>query len=223
MITKVTIDFLKDLAANNDRDWFAANKHRYEAAKEECTTFADALIKNLITIDKDIEGAKGKNCIYRIYRDVRFSKNKSPYHTHLGVHIVAGGKENEMHRSGYYVRIEPGQCILAGGAYAPPGPWINAIRQEIDYNTAEFKKIINSTGFKKYFGEIEGEKLKTAPKGYPKDHPEIELLKYKSYLAVHKLDDKQVIAKDFVAYATTVFKELYPFGEFLNRCSNSVS
>lgn len=218
IITQNTFDFLSDLKLNNDRDWFLANKPRFEEAKKEFEYFIAQLIGEITRFDNSIAHHSAKNCIFRIYRDVRFSKDKSPYKTHFGAHISSAAKRSEIHsRAGYYIHIEPGGSILAGGAYLPPGPWIKAIRQEISYNADDLKKILNKPAFKDYFGEIEGEKLKRAPKGYDPDHPEIELLKYKSFLAVNKCTDQQVFSSDFTAHCASVFKALYPFDQFLNN------
>ena len=216
-ISKKTLDFIKDLKKNNNREWFNENKARYTAAREEFVDFVTALIPQLAKFDPKVADQDPKKSVFRIYRDTRFSKDKTPYKTNLGGHVLPGGKSNVHSAAGYYIHLEPGNCFLAGGAYLPPGPWISAIRQEIDFNAKEFKKILNGKKFKEYFGEIEGDKLKTAPKGYPKDHPEIELLRYKSLLAVHRMSDKQVLAPDFLKHATGVFKVLYPFDAFLNR------
>lgn len=218
-ITQNTFKFLKDLKQNNDRDWFLANKPRFEEAKKEFEDFIDQLIGAITKFDNSIAHHSAKDCIFRIYRDVRFSKDKSPYKTHFGAHISSAAKKSEIHsRAGYYVHIEPGgSSMLAGGAYLPQGPWIKAIRQEISYNANDLKKIINGSAFMEYFGEMEGEKLKRAPKGYEPDHPEIELLKYKSFLAVNKCTDQQTTSKNFLAHCAHTFKVLYPFDQFLNR------
>jgi uncharacterized protein (TIGR02453 family) len=147
---------------------------------------------------------------------LRFSKDKTPYHTYLGAHIVTGGKKNELNYAGYYIRIEPGQHILAGGAHLPNGDWIKTIRSNIDSEPEEFNNIIGNKGFKKYFRELYGEKLSRPPLGYPATHPEIELLKMKSYLAVYKPDDEIVLSKDFIHHCQDVFKELHPFISFIN-------
>jgi uncharacterized protein (TIGR02453 family) len=221
MLSKSTLVFLKDIKANNNREWFTANKSKYEAAKTDFEKFIDTLIPKIAAFDKSVAHNTAKSCVYRIYRDVRFSKDKSPYKTHLGAYITSAVKKSEVHLSaGYYIHIEDGASILAGGAYLPPTDWLNAIRQEIDYNTAEFKKIINGKEFKKYFREIEGEKLSRPPKGYEATHPEIELLKLKSYLASHPLSNKQLLADDLLLHSTKVFKSLYLFNSFLNRAKD---
>lgn len=216
-ISKNTFQFLKELKKNNNREWFAGNKPRYEQSKAEFEIFVDALIAKIAEYDAGIASIKAKDCVFRIYRDIRFSKDKSPYKTHFGAHITSAAKKTEVHsRAGYYVHIGPGESMLAGGAYMPESTWLKAIRQEIHYNSGEFKKILSSKSFRQYFGEMEGEKLKTTPKDYPPDHPDIELLKHKSFLAAHHLNDSDVTAADFLKRAVSIFKALYPFDRFLN-------
>ena len=221
-ISKSTFQFLNELKANNNREWFNDNKPRYQEAKENFEAFIDALLLKIAKFDPTISHHKAKDCVFRIYRDVRFSKDKSPYKTNMGAHVTAAAKKSEIHsRAGYYIHIEPGGgSMLAGGAYMPKGPWLKSIRQEIDYNAASLKKILNAKSFKQYFGELQGEQLKTAPKGYPKDHPEIELLRYKSFLATHKCEDKEVVGEGFLDHSAKVFKALYPFDSFLNQAAD---
>lgn len=218
-ISSSTLQFLTELKGNNNRDWFTANKARYEAANKEFHQFVDALILEIQKFDPSIAHYTAKDCVFRIYRDVRFSKDKSPYKTHFGAHVTAAAKKSEIHtKAGYYFHLEPGgETMLAGGAYLPEGQWLKAIRQEIAYNTAEFNSILNGKDFLRYFGEIEGEKLKTTPKDYAADHPAIELLKHKSFLATHKLSDEQILSDGFLGHCATVFKALQPFDAFLNR------
>ncbi len=220
-ISKGTFDFLKELKAKNDREWFTANKTKYEKAKAEFEVFIDALIARIARFDPNIAHHKAKDCIFRIYRDVRFSQDKSPYKVHFGAHVSPAVKKSDIHsRAGYYIHLEPGGSFLAGGAYLPQGDWLKAIRQEIAYNPEEFKGILKAPSFKKYFKEMEGEQLKTAPRDYPKDHPEIELLKYKSFLASHYCDDKHVLSTDFLDHCEKVFEALYPFDHFLNKSTD---
>ena len=217
-ITRPTFQFLTDLKANNDRDWFAANKPRYEIANKEFHQFVDALILEIQKFDPAVSHYTAKDCVFRIYRDVRFAKDKSPYKTHFGAHVTAAAKKSEIHtRAGYYLHLEPGETMLAGGAYMPESNWLKAIRQEIAYNTAEFNSILNSKEYKQYFGEMDGERLKTTPKGYEADHPAIGLLKHKSFLSTHKCTDEQVLADGFLKHCAAVFKALHPFDMFLNR------
>lgn len=216
MISKATFKFLKDLQANNNRDWFKANKDRYDAARAEFEVFITKLHSEIVKFDDSIGLIEPKKTIFRIYRDVRFSKNKDPYKTNFGAHIHPGDKQALHSVAGYYIHIEPGgKSMLAGGAYLPQGPWLKAIRQEIDYNGKEFKKILNAKSFKNYFN-LEGEKLKRPPKGYDADHPDIELLKLKSFIAVNHPTDKLVESADFLKHCKKAFKVLYPFDQFLN-------
>ncbi len=216
-LSKDTFRFLKDLKANNNRDWFKENKSRYDEIRNSFVLFTQEMITRISGFDPSVEGLDPKKCIMRIHRDIRFSKDKTPYNLHISGHIVGGGRKNEQGQAGYYVRLESGKTILAGGAYLPPSAWMTEIRKEIVENADELRAIISSASFKKYFGEMEGEQLKTAPRGYPKDHPEIGLLRYKSLLAVHNVTDKQALASDFSDHATDVFQALYPFDAFLNR------
>ncbi len=217
-ISTTTLQFLRELQANNNREWFQENKPRYETAKTEFENFIDALILEIGSFDETIRHQTAKNCVFRIYRDVRFSKDKSPYKTHFGAHITSAARRSEIHsRAGYYIHIEPGSSMLAGGAYLPQSDWLKSIRHEIAFNGDEFRKILAGSDFKKYFGTMEGEKLKTTPKDYPADHPEIELLKHKSFLASHNPGDEVVTGGDFLKHAARVFKALHPFDEFLNR------
>ena len=213
-----TFDFLKQLRKNNNKTWFNDHKSDYKEAQESFIVFIDELIRKIAKFDPSIAHHTGKDCVFRIYRDVRFSKDKSPYKTNFGAHITAAGKKSEIHsRAGYYIHLEPGNSMLAGGAYLPQGAWLKGIRQEIMDNADDLKKIINGKQFKMYFGELDGDKLKTAPRGIPKDHPEIELLRFKSFLATHPCPNEQVLAPNFLQHAAKVFKTLAPFDDFLNR------
>lgn len=214
-----TFKFLKDLAKNNNKEWFTANKKRYDAAKADFELFVTELIQQVAKFDPAIGALDAKKCIFRIYRDTRFSKDKTPYKINMGANFSASPSKIHDH-AGYYIHIEPGKSFLAGGAYEPQTPWINKIRQEIDYNTKDFKKLVNAASFKKNFGEIQGDKLKTVPKGFPKDHPELSLLQYKSFLLVHNCDDKLVQSDGFMKHLTDVYKSMKPFNDFLNRAAD---
>jgi uncharacterized protein (TIGR02453 family) len=217
-ISKELLTFLKDLKSNNNKEWFTENKSRYELAKAEFETFITELFAQISVFDPSIGHLKAKECIFRIYRDVRFSKDKSPYKTHFGAHISIAPKKSEIHtRSGYYIHIEPGNSMLAGGAYLPQGDWLKTIRQEIDYNGADLVEILQSQDFKTTFGDLEGDKLARMPKGYLDDHPFSELLKMKSFLATHKVADSELLKSGFTDTASKVFKTLKPLGDFLNR------
>jgi len=216
-IHKHTLDFLSDLKEHNEREWFNKNRPRYEAAKNDFESFVQAVINEIIKFDPILKGLEVKSCTYRINRDIRFSNDKSPYKTNLGAFIVKGGKQNGDKYAGYYFHIEPGKSMLAGGAYLPPAPWLAAIREKIDDEPERLAAIINNTDFRKYFGQLEGEKLKKAPKGFPPDHKYVELLKLKSYLAAQEITDKQVTDNDYLKYSIAVFKAMKPLNDFLNE------
>ncbi len=215
MIQPSTLKFLKLLSKNNNREWFNANKHLYEAAKNDFEKFVADLISAIGKFDKSVNGLKAKDCTFRIYRDVRFSKNKDPYKNNFGAYVASGGKKSM--KPGYYIHLQAGESFLAGGAYMPPSPTLNAIRQEIDYNLKEFKGILNHKDFKKYFKTLEGSQVKTAPKGYAKDHAAIEILKHKDFLAVHKIADDKLLSKNAVSYIAKGFRAMKPFNDFFAR------
>lgn len=216
-INASTLVFLNTLRKNNNREWFEKNRSLYIAAKADFENFVQNLIYEIIEFDPIMKGLEAKSCIFRINRDVRFSHDKSPYKTNMGAFIVRGGKKNGDKYAGYYFHIEPGKSMLAGGAYVPPAPWLMNIREKIAYEPDSFISIINKAAFRKYFVKLEGEKLKKAPKGFPPDHKHIELLKFKSYLAVREVTDKQVIDDDYLKYSVAVFKAMKPLNDFLNE------
>lgn len=209
-----TLVFLKDLAGNNDREWFTTNKERYLAAKADAERMAGALIRETAAFDPPVAGLAPRNCLFRIYRDVRFSKDKSPYKTHLGLWLSPSGRNSGG--PGYYLHIEPGASFLAGGYWMPPADHLKAIRQEIDYNGAELRRLMASASFRKYFGEFDRESaLKTAPQGYPKDHPEIELLRLKSFTLSHSFEDSLLTGPSAARRIAGIWKELFPLNRFL--------
>jgi uncharacterized protein (TIGR02453 family) len=215
-IKKSTLDFLTEIKCNNDREWFNANRPKYIDAKENFEIFVQEIIDKIVLFEPIMKGLEAKTCIYRINRDIRFSNDKSPYKSHFGAFIVRGGRKNGDRFAGYYFHVEPGASIMAGGAYMPPMPWLTAIREKISDNPEDFLRIIKGKEFVKYFGELDGDKLKTAPKGFPSDHPNIELLKYKSYLVVNNASDKLVLSNDFQEHVINVFKTMKPLNDFLN-------
>lgn len=216
MINKTTLEFLAQLGKNNNKGWFEKNRPSYEIAKNNFKEFVEQLILNVSKFDPSVKHLLAKDCIFRINRDVRFSKNKDPYKNNFGAILAPGGKKSFA--AGYYFQLQPDSSFLAGGMWQPPSPQINAIRQEIDYNANEFKKIISNKKFKEYFGELSNEdKLKSVPKGYDKSHPEIELLKHKSFIVVHNLKDKDVLSGHLIKNSTAIFKVMHPFNSFLRR------
>lgn len=211
--------FLKNLKSNNNKEWFDAHKQTYLDAKQEFESYVDKLISGIAKFDKKISpDLKGKDCTFRIYKDVRFSKDKTPYKTNMGASINPGGKKSA--EAGYYFHCEPGACFLAGGIWMAEPVILQAIRQEIDYNFEPLNKILKSASFKKYFkGLSEEDKLKTAPKGFEKDHPQIELLKNKHFIVSHNLKDSQLLSKGSEKEIIAGFKAMHPFLEYLREAT----
>ena len=216
MIQQSSLKFLSTLKKNNNRDWFQANKKEYDAAKKDFIDYVQKLIAGISTFDKKVSGLEAKNCVFRINRDVRFSHDKSPYKTNMGANISPGGKKSPA--AGYYFHVEPGGSFIAGGMFQPEPDKLKAVREDIIYDPDDFKKIIGSKEFKKHYSKLWDEgKLKTAPKGFDKEHPDIDLVKYKSYIAVKNLSDKEVLDKNLVKNALEAFKALKPMNDFLNK------
>jgi uncharacterized protein (TIGR02453 family) len=215
-IKQSTLDFLSDLKLHNERDWFIKNHKRYEDAKTNYEFFVQSVIDKISEFDPILKGLQVKSCTYRINRDIRFSNDKTIYKTHLGAFIVKGGKKNGDRYAGYYLHVEPGNSMIAGGAYMPPMSWLTAIREKINEHGDEFLKIVNKKEFLKIFGQIEGEKLKSAPKGYSRDNPYIELLKLKSYLVTKMITDKEIINKDCFDFIIRASMTMKPLNDFLN-------
>lgn len=213
------IEFLSDLNENNNRDWFKSNKDYYEEARSEFVSMVENLIPALAVTNPLISNLAVKDTIFRIYRDVRFSKDKSPYKTAFGAYMAPGGRKSML--PGHYFHIEPGNSFVAGGCHNPQGDRLKSLRSEIYYNSSEFNSIINADDFIKLFGELTGDKLKRPPIGFPKDFDDIELLKFKEYIVLHKFDDKTVESSDFLNLAVAVFEKMNPFIGFLNRALSS--
>lgn len=216
-IAKSTLAFLSELEKNNNREWFNSNRTRYIEAKANYEKFIQALIDEIVKFDPILWGLEAKTCMFRINRDIRFSSDKTIYKTHMGAFIVKGGKNNGDRFAGYYVHVEPGgRSMVAGGAYVPPMPWLTAIREKIDRESSRFLRIINSSELKSFYGGIEGEKLKSAPKGFAKDHPMIDILKMKSYLVSRELSDREITSEgafDLILKGCRIMK---PLNDFLN-------
>jgi uncharacterized protein (TIGR02453 family) len=208
--------FLSDLKENNNREWFQENKAGYDKSRGIFETFVNELIPQIRAFDPQIDLVTARDCVFRIYRDVRFSHDKSPYKPNMGAFIARGGKNSPM--AGYYVHIEPGGCFLAGGIYMPQPDVLKKIREEIFYQAGDFKKIMSSPSFKRYYsGFMEEDKLKKPPKGFAPDFPDIDLLKYKSYAVMHRLDDQLVASDEYLQYSLEAFRALHPLNAFFNR------
>lgn len=212
-----SISFLRSLKSNNNKEWFDSNKNKYMEAKEEFEAFIQKLIVGLSKFDKRIHpDMKAKDCLFRIYKDVRFSKDKTPYKTHFGAYITPGGKKSEI--AGYYFHLDPADVFIAGGNWQPMPDHLQAIRQEIDYNGDKLVKILKSKSFRTYFNELsEEDKLKTVPKGFDKEHQYLELLKLKSFVAYYRVELKKLKSKDFDSSIIGGFKAMFPLLEFLRE------
>jgi uncharacterized protein (TIGR02453 family) len=211
---KPTLDFLRALQAHNNKPWFQAHRAEYEVARQNFEEYVDGFIQEFRAVE-DFEDLSAKDCVFRIYRDVRFSKDKLPYKPNMAASVALGGKHSL--RAPYYIHIEPpDKSLLAGGIYMPTPDQLTAIRRAIDRNPAGLKVAISSKPFKKYFGSLSGEKLKTLPRGYSADHPAIELLKYKQFITGHNLTDKDVLSPRLVSRTVEVFAALKPLLDFLN-------
>lgn len=215
MLQPFLIDFLTELKANNNREWFADNKAKYTQAKENFETFIANLLPQLWVLDDTFAHIKTQDTLFRIYRDVRFSANKAPYKTQFSAYFCKGGKSSEL--AGYYLHVEPSNSFVGGGAYMPPADLLKKIRQEIDYNGEEFLQIVGKKEFKSIFGEIEGEKLKKLPKGYTADNPTIDFLKMKGFVATRKFSDEQVLSESFDKQIAASFLAMKPLIDFLNQ------
>lgn len=212
-LEKNSLDFLKVLSKNNNRDWFNKHKERYAVAQANVIAFADELLQEMSKHDK-METLSGKDSLFRIYKDVRFSKDKTPYNTHWSGIFKRATKKR---RGGYYFKIKPGGSILAGGFWGPEPKDMKRIRQDIDLNPKNWRKLISGKDFLQTFGKISGERLATAPRGYPKDHPAIDLLRYKQFLLIHEFSDKEVYSPGFLHKANAVFKKMRPFFNYMSE------
>lgn len=211
-IDKSVFDFLKKLKKNNDRDWFNAHKEDYLKQHEIMIQFADNLLVEMQKHDH-IETASGKKSLHRIYRDIRFSSDKTPYNTNF-----SGGfkRATAALRGGYYFHLEPGNSFVGGGFWGPNPDDLKRIREDIADNGDELKQILNSKKFKSTFGQLWGEALKTAPKGFDKDHPHIDLIRMKQFLISKSFTDEEVLAKNFHLKMNAAFKEMRPFFDYMS-------
>jgi uncharacterized protein (TIGR02453 family) len=212
-LKKYSLDFLNILAKNNNREWFSQHKDEYLAAHQNLVEFAGGLLNELNKHDK-IETPSGKKSLFRIYKDVRFSRDKTPYNTHWSGSFR---RATNKRRGGYYFHIKPGNSFLAGGFWGPNADDMKRIRQDIDWNYKTWKKMLATKSFIGTFGELLGDKVNTAPRGYSKDHPAIELLRYKQYLLKHPFSDKEVMSPDFVKQANDVFRKMRPFFDYMSE------
>ncbi len=219
MLQSSTIKFLKDLKKNNNKPWFDKNRKVYEAAKTDFTAFIQKVIDQHGKKDSTIKNIIAKDCLFRINRDIRFSKDKSPYKTNFGASINKGGKK-AWNFAGYYFHLEPGQCFAGGGIYMPDPESLKKVRQELDYNFADFKKIIGSKKYKSVYGDLDKSAeflLSRVPKGYEPGNPAAEYLKLKNYIAMVKISDVDLVSKNLVKKISGAFEALQPLIDFINK------
>lgn len=216
MLAKESLQFLDDLRKNNNRDWFQGQKKRYETYKENYHSVVSDFIKAMATYDASLESLNVKDCTFRINRDIRFSKDKSPYKTHMGIWLSTGQKNTNL--AGYYIHIEKGKSFMAGGKWQPDNADLKKIRKEIEFFHDELDTILSDKKFQSEFGGFDREdSLKTAPKGFEKDHVAIEHLKLKSFIVSQPIEDKLLTDKDFVQKISAKLALIKPLNDFLNR------
>lgn len=212
---KEILDFLTRLAANNNKEWFSEHKKEYQHLRAVFESMIADLIYQIQQFDPELGDVDVKKTLFRIYRDVRFSKDKSPYKLNFGAAIAKGGKK--MGYSGYYIHLQPGRSFIGGGLYMPPSPILKKIRNEIYYNTSQYLEIINQPDFVEEFGRVEGEKLVRPPKDFPADFDHIELLKLKSYVVIKSFRDDALLKSDFIPRVMQAYKAMVAFNAFLNK------
>lgn len=219
MITPATLSFLKSLKKNNNKVWFDENRDKYLLAKENFEDFITRLLSKMDSFDDDLKELKPKDCIFRIYRDVRFSKDKTPYKLSRSAFFARGGKKSIY--AGYYIQIQPGGNSHAGGGlWHPQASDLQKVRQEIDYCLPEFKSILANRSFKTHYGDLEkdeNEMLVNVPKGYDKDNPAAEFLKLKNFIASRSFSDEEVLSPQLINEVVRSFKALKPLIQFINR------
>lgn len=219
-----TLPFFDELMMNNNREWFIAHKERWLAIKADFETFTQALIDEMVKLDKSLGNLQVKNCVYRIYRDTRFSQDKRPYKTHIACFLPSGGRKN-MGVPGYYLQLGQedyglhGNCSLGGGIFMPTPKDLYSIRQEIFYCTDEFKSIMAEPSYKKFFGNdfFTTKKLSRVPKGFPTDWPDADLLKYKDYTTSYTMPDKYITSNEMLERVVEVFRASVPLNLFIQR------
>jgi len=209
------LNFLKDLEANNAREWFDLNRDRYDTTRKQFLVVAEQLIHDIRQFDDEVPALNPKDCVFRIFRDVRFSKDKLPFKSNYGCFVARGGKKSGF--AGYYLHIQPGECFLSGGIYMPLPEYLQAIRQEIYYHPKNYIDLIENKEFKSAFTLEYSNKLKTAPKGYPKDWEHLELIKNRNYAFGHRIEEQELFAPDFMEKAINHFKIIYPLNRYLNK------
>jgi uncharacterized protein (TIGR02453 family) len=217
---KEIYEFLQQLDQNNNKEWFELNKETFKKAQQKFLNLTEILISEIRTFDKEIAYLDPKKCLFRIYRDVRFSHNKSPYKNNFGTHISKNGKNSGY--PGYYFHIQPGECFISGGIYMPQPEFLKAMRNEIYYHADEFLEIIEAPEFKSNFTFFDEDKMKTNPKDYPKDFEHIELLRYRSIAPFIKVTEEQLLGSDLLDFVIENYRKMYPLNAFLYEAISKI-
>ena len=215
-IDKDTIEFLKDLSNNNNKEWFDNNRSRYIAAKNNFEVFVQNILQEIVEFEPILKGLEAKSCIYRINRDIRFSNDKTPYKTNFGALIIKGGRKNFFKYPGYYLHIEPDNSIMGGGIWCPEPALLKSLRHDIYDGIEEFTGILEKKEFKNVYGELDGEMLKRMPEGFPKDCPYENIIKRKSFIVSNYQPEKFFYSDGWIDDVVENFRVLYPFNKFLN-------
>lgn len=213
-MNKEIFQFLRELRENNNREWFQANKDRYDVLRKGFIDEVQELINRIALFDPEISGLEAKDCLFRIYRDVRFSPNKMPYKIHFAAYMAKGGRKSEY--AGYYLHLEPDGSLLSGGIWMPPAPLLKMLRQDIYDQIEEFSAIIEDSSFKKTFPVLEGDTLSRMPVGFPADSPYGYILKHKDFSVMSSHPDNFFMKENWIEKAADDFKKLLPFNQFLN-------
>jgi len=210
-IEKSTFNFLNDITRNNNREWFTENKPHYQTALANFKAFMETIV-NKMSFHDEIEGNKSK--VFRIYRDVRFSKNKTPYKINLSAGMQRASK---LRRGGYYISLQPNNTFVGGGFFQPEKEDLKRIRQDIATDAKTMRSIIADTNFQELFGEMNGDQLKTAPRDFPKDHPDIDLIRHKSFIVRRSFTDEEVLAENFAEEVVRTYIGMRPFFDYMTE------
>ena len=208
IINRGVLEFLTDLKAHNNREWFEGHRESYQSARKEVTVFSDSLLQRLRQHDQVLPPKH-----FRIYRDLRFSKDKTPYKPHFAVSFA---REGAHLRGGYYLRIRPGESFIACGFWQPNKEDLYRIRKELEADASEFRQVIGSPRIKTSWGALEGEGVKTAPKGFDREHPEIDLIRHKQFIFVRHFSDEEVLAGDFLERVDRCYQDIRPFFDLMS-------
>lgn len=210
-----TLAFLDDLRHNNNREWFNENRNRYEQARDDFSLFVEYLIAKLSSFDQSLATLEAKDCVFRIFRDVRFSHDKSPYKTNMGAYIAKGGRKGIY--AGYYFHVEPNASFLSGGIYHAPNSILKKVREDIDFYADDFIAIVDDPQFVKVFPTLGDDSLKRVPTGFSPQSKVAEYLKLKSITPLHTLSNQQLLSSDILDYAESMYKLMQPLIAFINR------